>query len=321
MFFFLPLVMGFSALLDNYQTKRSMQVILLLFILLLLVGLGHSTFMRNFTWKNPKSLWIDAADKAPLIARPHHNLAHYYQGKGHYDKALFEYQKALESRMANRKNMYFTIYYNLGKLYADTKNYEKAEIFYKKALKIKPNFPALQNNLATLYDRQGKKAKAFRYLKRSYWLDPSNAVVNMNLGLFFLKKHMPDKALFHLEKSKSPELLNNYYGYMGIAFKQKGQSGKAITLFKEALRANPEDIMSSLHIAELYSIMGHPDEADKAAEKALSKMAGDMTRFHQVLHDLYNKDGMENIHPDPDVVLPLVRKTVKTMSKELDVFQ
>jgi tetratricopeptide (TPR) repeat protein len=318
MFLFLPLVIGFSAIVDYYRSRKSMQYILLAFIILYLVGLGHSTFIRNFTWKNEKTLWIDAIEKSTGIARPHHNLGRYYQDHGYRAEALSEYQKALSGLMVHRKNLYFTTYYNLGKLYADNKEFEKAETHYKKALQINPAFPPLLNNLATLYDRNGEVEKAYQYLQRAFRLDPYNEVTNLNLGLFYLKKGLPEKAISHLKRATGPELSSRQQAYMGIAYKQKGLSGRAIIYFREATRINPSDIMSYLHMTEIYLNKDHQDRARKTAEKTLSVIIADESRFRETLNSFLKRADMDNIKPSPDIVIPLVIDILEQKKKTLD---
>jgi tetratricopeptide (TPR) repeat protein len=320
MFFFLPIAIGFSAALHYYESKRTMQYILTAFIILFLVGLGHSTFIRNFTWKNEKALWIDAVEKSPDIARPHHNLARYYQDKGYKAEALSEYQKALSGLMIHRKDLYFTSYYNLGKLYADNRDYEKAEAYYKKALRIHPAFPAALNNLATLYDRKGEIEKAYEYLERSFRLNPYNALTNLNLGLFYLKRGLPEKAISYLEMATAPELSSRQQAYLGIAYKQKGLLGRAIIYFNEATITNPSDIMSFLHMAETYFEKGHHDKAMKAAENVLSLMIKDKVSFPNTMNNLLKRPDLEKIKPSPPIVLYLIKKALRDRVEALDTY-
>jgi tetratricopeptide (TPR) repeat protein/fumarate reductase subunit D len=320
MFFFLPLVMGFSAIIDYYGARKAMQYILLAFIVLYLVGLGHSTFIRNFTWKHPKSLWIDAIEKAPGLARSHHNLGRYYHDNGYRVEALSEYQKALAGRLAHRKSIYFYTYYNLGKLFSDQKDYVKAEFYYRKALEINPKFPAIYINLASIYDMNGDAESAYEYIKKAFNLYPNNPVTNLNLGLYYIKIDMPEKAIFHLERSSGSGSSSRQNSYMGIAYKQKGLSGKAIIFFKEAIKNEPSDVMSYLHMAEIYSKKGHQDKAKKAVEKALSLMIGHESRLRETLDNLLKRTDLEKIQPDPDVVLPLIKEAIRNTEKELDSY-
>ena len=104
MFFFLPIAIGFSNLLELYAQKKAMKHIISAFIILLLIGIGHDTFMRNFTWKNEETLWNDATEKSPDLSRPHHNLGRYYHDHGQKQKAISEYNRALTSQVLHRKN-------------------------------------------------------------------------------------------------------------------------------------------------------------------------------------------------------------------------
>jgi protein O-mannosyl-transferase len=97
MLFFVPIAAGLCYLLDHFANRKRMKYVLSAFIVLLLVGLGHSTFMRNFTWKNEESLWIDASEKAPGEFRVHHNLGRFYQDHGFKQEAIEEYKKALQA--------------------------------------------------------------------------------------------------------------------------------------------------------------------------------------------------------------------------------
>jgi tetratricopeptide (TPR) repeat protein len=320
MFFPLSLVIGFSAIIDYYSARKPMKYILLAFIILYLVGLGHSTFIRNFTWKNPKSLWIDAIEKAPGLARSHHNLGRYYQDNGYMGEAFSEYQKAFAGRMTHRKNIYFYTYYNLGKLFSDQKDYVKAEFYYRKALEINPKFPAIYINLATIYDMNGDAESAYEYIKKAFNFYPNNPVTNLNLGLYYIKMNMPEKAIFHLERSSGSGSPSKQNSYMGIAYNQKGLSGKAIIFFKEAIKNEPSDIMSYLHMAEIYSKKGHRDKARKSVKKALSLMIGNKSRLRETLHGLLKRTDLKNIQPDPDVILPLIKEAIRNTEKELDSY-
>ena len=79
-----------------------MQLILFIFIILVLISNGHSTFMRNFVWKTGESLWLDAVEKNPLSPRAHHNLGKYYGQKGDIEKEMAEYQIALRLKKTVR---------------------------------------------------------------------------------------------------------------------------------------------------------------------------------------------------------------------------
>ncbi len=111
---------------------------------------GHSTFMRNFTWKNEESLWIDCIDKYPNLHRPQHNLAKYYHDQNKIKKAIDEYEKALKLKTANAKDEKAITYYNLGVIYFHKKEFREAKDYYLQAIEINPCLPGVHNNLAVI---------------------------------------------------------------------------------------------------------------------------------------------------------------------------
>jgi hypothetical protein len=78
-FLFLPPSVWIAGLLRRPGIRRSIRWGILAGLVLILVGLGHSTFMRNFAWKDDLTLWLDASEKTRAQFRVHHNLAKYYQ--------------------------------------------------------------------------------------------------------------------------------------------------------------------------------------------------------------------------------------------------
>jgi len=317
MLVFLPIAIGFAKLLQLYAKKPLMKHIITAFIILLLIGFGHAAFMRNFAWKNEKTLWIEAIEKSPDLFRSNHNLGTYYHNHGYKKQAILEYQKALEKRVINRKDEIFVTYYNLGEIYGDLKNYKKALDYYYRALRINPAFPALYNNIAGIFDRQGKYELACRYLVEALRLQPNNTVTNLNLGLYYLRERQPEKAIYHLQGlSDEKEFGDKVLIYLGIAFKQKGHLGRAVTYFKKALRKNPRNIKTQLHLAEIFHRIGASEQAKGAIAKAINLIPDNRT-FQKILDDLQRKDCLRNLEPQASVVIPLMRECCLNKSETL----
>ena len=317
MLFFVPIVIGFFYLYNYYSVKKPMQYILLSFVLFFVIGLGHSTFMRNFTWKNEKSLWIDAVEKAPDSYRPHHNLGRYYQDHGYEKEAIFEYKKALEKSFYNRKDEHFVTYYNLGKIYSDRNDYKNALYFYNRAISINPDHAPSYNNIASFMSRRGIHNLAHTYLVKAFKLDPNNAEINYNLGIDYLQKGQLDKAIPRLNKSvKKRELRDEVFLYLGIAYKQKGQLGRAVTYFKDAIKENPRKIKPHLHLAETFYMAGDYKKAKQVMEQ-LIKLIQDTNTFSKVLHNILRNDRSNTIYPSARIIIPLMRDACLDKSNTL----
>jgi tetratricopeptide (TPR) repeat protein len=317
MLFFLPIAIGFAALLELYEKKRAMKSIISAFIVLLLVGLGHASFMRNFVWKNGKTLWMDAVEKSPNLSRPHHNLGRYYHDHGYRNEAILEYQQAIEKPVSNRKDEKFVTYYNLGKVYSDLRDFEKALSYYYRALSIDPQFPHVYNDIAGVFDRRGNHELAYKYLIKAFNLYPHGSETNYNLGLYYLRMGQPDNALYHLERVSDDKAFGEMVPlYFGIAFKQKGHLGRAVNNFKKALERNPRNIKPYLHMAEIFYRTGKYKKAEQETERAVSLMT-DGSIFQKIVADLQREGQSYNLQPCADIVIPLMRESCLRRSETL----
>ncbi len=318
-FLFVPVAIGFQYLLDTFAPKTTMKAILCSFIILVLIGFGHSTFMRNFTWKNERSLWTDAAEKSPNLRRPHHNLGRYYQDHGYYDMAIKEYQKALESTSMNSRIGTFVTYYNLGKLYARKNDYETAKSFYDKAVSINSDFPPLYNDMAALFDRKGEYGLAHKYLAKALELSPQDLLATFNMGFYYLRQQQPEKAIFYLNRVVGNE---DQFGdrvplYLGIAFKQTGRLGRAAIFFQQAKSQNPKNIKARLHLGEIYFRTGERKKAEREIAEAIDLIPNEEL-FEKILRDLTGNGEMKNLQPNKDVIIPLMRSALMKKSKVLN---
>ena len=318
MFLFVPVAIGLNYLLETFAEKRAMEVILSSFIILVLIGLGHSTFMRNFAWKNEKSLWIDAAEKSPKLSRPHHNLGKYYQDRGYDDKAIQEYHKALESPFVNRRDSLFVTYYNLGKIYAKRSDFKMAESYYDKAVNLNSHFSPLFNDMGALFDREGKPKVAHKYLLKALKLSPQDGFANFNLGFHYLQQGMPEKALNYLTKLPESE---KSFGvrlplYLGIAFKQTGRLGMAYVFLVKSIMQSPNNINAHIHLAEVLYAAGKKERAEKEATLTLN-LIGERTHLENIFQDLTGNGRSQNLQPDGKIILPLMREVMLKKSKVL----
>jgi len=317
MLFFVPVAIGFCKLLRVYAMKRTMKYIISLFLILLLIGLGHATFMQNFIWKNPKSLWIYAAEKAPDQLRVHHNLGRYYQEHGFKEEAISEYKKALISPVLNRKNEVFITYYNLGKIYNVLKDYEKALYYYNRALYVNPDFPPIYNDIAAVFDGKGDYDIANKYLVKAIRLHRDSIEANFNVGLSYLREGQPEKAIRHFQRVSGEKQFDERVSlYLGIAFKQKDQLGRALTYFNMAIKENPRNIKPYLHLAEVFYRIGDHKQAKRKVAKAIN-LIPDKDTFQKILKALRTKDLSRNLQPRADIIIPLMREACLSKSEIL----
>ena len=317
MLFFVPVAMGFCYLIGYYRVKRVMQFIIISFIVFILIGLGHSTFMRNFTWKNEKSLWIDASEKAPDLYRPHHNLGRYYGDHDRIERAISEYKTALQKPVCNRKDESFVTYYNLGMAYGILKDYEKALFYYNKAMALNPDFPSIYNNMSWLMEQQGKHELAYEYLVKGIKLNRYCPELFVNLGVYYLKEGQPDRAISYLKKAENEKrIAHNVSIDLGIAYKQKGLYGRAFIYFENALKHDPRNITTHLHLAEVFYRTGDHKQAKQEAKKIIRLIQG-KEMFDKIINDLSTKHRSSEIRPCGAILIPMLRDEYLRKSENL----
>jgi Tfp pilus assembly protein PilF len=286
-----------------------MKTIIVAFIVFLMIGFGHTTFIRNLTWKSWKSLWMDAAKKAPDNFRVHHNLAMYYLDHGIKEETISEFKRALSSPGIHRNDEIVVGLYQLGQLYYELEDFMKAELYLRKAVKIKHNFSHALVALASIYDKRGETDLANQYLTKAFKSDPFNPAVNFNMGMHHLIEGRPDEAISHFVVSLNErDLKGKAFLYLGIVYKQKGWLGKAAITLKKSISVDGKNITPHLHLAEIYHRTGHNKMRQREVETIINLMLQNEALFYQTIDLISKKGNLGNVHLSSDLILPLMNE-------------
>jgi tetratricopeptide (TPR) repeat protein len=223
LFLFVPVACSLQWLIDHYRTRSSaFQYVIILFVLLLITGLGVSTHIRNMTWQDAKTFWEDAARKAPLSMRPVHNLAYeYYEKNGYYQAAFELYQKELKLRGYNRRDI-SVAHINLSNHYYRLGDFSKASEHLDKALANMPNFELVEYLRALVLSRTENLETA---------LDIINPLVARRPGVFDYNYLI---AQILVKMGRSEEAM----GYLGRCINLSPGSAKTLTMMGVALNVN-----------------------------------------------------------------------------------
>ncbi|MBW2031738.1 MAG: tetratricopeptide repeat protein, partial [Deltaproteobacteria bacterium] len=308
MMFFVPVAALFARGLDRFAEQRTMKAVMGASMILVLVGLGNMTYLRNFAWKNPESLWTDASLKAPGQWRVHHNLALYYQDRGDLRRAVEGFELALRSPVIHRKDEKILSYYQLGKLYGDMGRHGVSERFYQRALESDPDFYYALNSLASIYDRKGDFDRANEYLMKAYGANPADPSVNFDMGIFYLKENREDRAIYHLTKA----LL-----YLGVAYKKAGWYGRAVVTLKRSLHLDDRNITPRLHLMEIYAAKGLLPQGKEEARTVLKLLQREGPLLSQVMNLIVDKGSMGQIHLSSEIILPLLYEVCEEEGERL----
>jgi len=310
MLFFAPITILILKVTQVFS-KLSIRLILNFFIILVLIGHGHSTFVRNAIWKTDESLWLDCIEKYPHLWRPFHNLGRYYSDSGQNQKAISMYTKALNKKIVNDPSQHrFLTYFNLGVEYFRMGRYDEAMYFYRKAEAIHPKFGPLQNNIGLILFKQKRYREAETRFKEAliYQSDLPEALSNLGL-LFMIKGDLP-QAMVMLKKAIEIAP-GSYSALMRIsrAYMESGRYGKALIYARRALENDSSNHLGRLFLAQIYHASGNKRKMEQTIQKILQSI-----HPHQIRHLIKSLDDPRNLDAlllDKDIAISLLAKASK----------
>jgi len=232
---------------------KSLQVTLIIFVILILIGWGHSTYARNMIWINDGSLSFDCVEKYPDLARPHHNVGAYYGKKKQYQKAIEEYLISLSKENRNNLVAKNWTYYNLVSIYQKLGENRKTLCYYEQAERLQPLFAPTHVNKGALLIKNSLYDKAKSEFRKAIKGDSNNASAYGNLGFLLLLTGETDKAIDNLKLALEKRPKNaKIMSHLGLAYKIKGRAGQALVMFRSSLLLEPNDPYTLLDLANLY---------------------------------------------------------------------
>jgi hypothetical protein len=184
-------VVGISAKLNIVQKwKRFVRMLSGIAAVSVLIVLIYLTSEQIVIWKEGISLWSYVTEKDPDSAYSHLNLGVAYGNKGLNDKAIDNYNKALELGLESDYRLYF----NLGKAYAFKGFIDNAIDNFRIALELKPYSANTNYELGIAYLRKGLIDQAIVYLEIAVRLNPDNSFFRGDLYYAYEEReHRKDK--------------------------------------------------------------------------------------------------------------------------------
>ena len=143
---------------------------------LVLLGLGSTTWVQAGGWRDSESLWSWAVETDPECAICLNNLAMTYMSRKQTEDA----EAALRRSLALREHA--MTHNNLGGLLELTGRPDEAEREYQQALRLKPDLREAQANLGELYVKRGRYEAALPALRRLFQDAPDTPRLRANLG-------------------------------------------------------------------------------------------------------------------------------------------
>ena len=148
------------------------------------------TISRNNIWQDNFIFWSDTVKKSPDLAEAHNNLGAEYAFKGQLDRAIPEYQTALQLAPD-----YADAHNNLGAAYASQGQQDRAIAEYQTALRLNSDSAETHYNLGAAYASQGQLDRAIAEYQTALRLKPDYAEVYGNLGAAYASQGQLDRAI------------------------------------------------------------------------------------------------------------------------------
>ena len=243
----------------------------------------------------------------PQLSGVRSNMGHALMMSGRHDEAIQELEK--EIRIV--PNSSFACFL-LGQTYLLQNEYQKAKENYEAAVRIRPNYTNAYYGLATVCAKLGDREKAkeysenFKKLKAEerkslkgrkieyndfFETQRSAAITYVNVGRMYRDNGKLDEAEEQLIQAAGldPE---NVICYLQLAslYQAKGQSAKALQMYKKIREIEPDSPVSYLVIGILSAHLKRYDDSEEAF-RTMIKLAPRKSDGYRELARLYLKTG------------------------------
>jgi len=252
-FIFVPIVGGVFSVYKKYGRTLLLKGVLIGVLPLFIIGLGMGTYLRNEIWRSEKSLWEDAALKAPKSARPFQLLAQYYDNKSQYEKAISLYEHSLSLEAQRPIFQTLLAYNNIGMIYLKLRRYNTAVQYFNESLNIEPLQPHALANRSSALIKKGEHIKALADSKRLLDQYPESLEFIIIRAVALIRNNDPRGALSVLRSAlkinhTDPEVLM----LCGVALNDLKCFSQANWFFRRAWRqrtTEPTILFHMLHNA------------------------------------------------------------------------
>jgi tetratricopeptide (TPR) repeat protein len=204
---------------------------------------------RAVWWKRLKEAFRESKASNPKSAQAYNDRGLTYRRKGEYDKAIADYDKAIQ---LNPK--FAMAYSNRGTAYRQKHNYDKAIADCDQAIRLDPAFVAAYNNRGLTYGNKGDYDKAIADYDEAIRLDPKFALAYHNRGYAYMRKRNFEKAIADCDQAIqfNPKFALTYNN-RGFTRRNMGEFDKAIADYEHAIQINPRYALAHKNLAWLLA--------------------------------------------------------------------
>ncbi|MGE5214050.1 MAG: tetratricopeptide repeat protein [Nitrospirota bacterium] len=270
-----------------------------------IVTMGIVAFGQTSYWKNSEALWNHALAVTGENDVAHNNLGFLFLRKGELDKAVSEFQTALDIRSKNTQSHYSLgaalIQSNLGNALAREQLWDAAIDHLQEAVRLRPDYADAYFNLGSVLFQKGEIDQAIAEWKKTLAINPRDAEAHRNVADALRKQGKVKEAISEYEQTLNlaPEesaALNNLAWILATSSDASMRDGaRAVALAMRAVQAsggrNPIFVRT---LAAAQAESGQFAEATATAETA--KGLADTQRKPQLARTLEEEITLYRAH-------------------------
>ena len=173
----------------------------------------------------------------PKLAKAYFNRGNSYLGKKNYDKAIDNYNKAIEYKCD-----FAEAYFKMGYSYACKQDYTEALKWFNKAVDLNPKEIQAWDCKGDMHHYKGELDNAIKCYSNIIHLDSKHANSHYKIAIIYEQKGEIDEAIEWLNKAINldPEHPNFYLNMGTIIKEHKRDIAEAVKYFNKAIDLDPD---------------------------------------------------------------------------------
>ena len=261
------------------STSRVRRAIVGVAAAIIIVSLSARAFSQTSYWKNSETLWNHTLSVTSDNDVAHNNLSFLFLRSGELDKAISEFQTALDIRSRSTQTHYSLgaalIQNNMGNAFARKQLWNEAIGHLQEAARLRPDYADAYFNLGSVLFQQGRIDDAITQWRKALAIRPTDAEAHRNVASALRKQGNVKGAIAEYEQALNitPEdtvALNNLAWILATSSDASIRDGaRSVTLAVKAVQASGDKDPNLIRtLAAAHAAVGQFAEAVATAATA-----------------------------------------------------
>ena len=291
---------GFIYCLTYFSQSHMVRQLLVACGIIVLLSIGHTTYMRNILFTDKVVFWSNNVYKYPMLHRPRHNLGAAYFSRNQWTRGIEETLKALDGKITSRKSQKYESHLSLARFFLHAGMEDEALMHYETVLKRFPRHSATLDGIARIMLLRGDIKSAQLFNDRSRQINNKNDDFYTTTGLILLYKNQPKPAFKEILQALrlNPENPEALY-LMGEASRMLGNKSAAVVFFRRSMEIDPETYVPIMSLIDMAEARGDKIEVKKLVgrliRQAPQKPIGHLLAAYQHRYNFIEKQRLERI--------------------------